>query len=97
MTSDPKAIQHVLRTSGYRYPKTKDVAHMWDMLIGRNLVTVAGSVHRRQWKLSPAFSSGQLKVYMSAFHATGVEVSPLITPQIKLVKSTLVRSSIMSS
>ncbi|PBK68292.1 cytochrome P450 [Armillaria solidipes] len=75
MTSDPKAIQHVLRTSGYRYPKTKDVAHMWDMLVGRGLVTVAGSVHQRQRKiLSPAFSSSQLKVYMSAFHATGVKL-----------------------
>lgn len=75
MTSDPKAIQHVLRTSGYRYPRTKDVAHMWDMLVGRGLVTVAGSVHQRQRKIfSPAFSSSQLKVYMSAFHATGVKL-----------------------
>ncbi|KAK0219363.1 cytochrome P450 [Armillaria nabsnona] len=75
MTSDPEAIQHVLRTSGYRYPRTKDVAHMWDMLVGRGLVTVAGSAHQRQRKiLSPAFSSSQLKVYMSAFHATGVKL-----------------------
>ncbi|KAK0219359.1 cytochrome P450 [Armillaria nabsnona] len=59
MTSDPKAIQHILRNSGYRYPKTEDVAHMWEIV--RKI-------------LSPAFSPSQLKEYMSVFHATGAKL-----------------------
>ncbi|KAK0451235.1 cytochrome P450 [Desarmillaria tabescens] len=75
MTSDPKAIQHILRNSGYRYPKTKDVVHIWDMVVGKGLVAVTGSVHQHQRKLlSPAFSSSQLKVYLGVFHATGVKL-----------------------
>ncbi|KAK0219095.1 cytochrome P450 [Armillaria fumosa] len=75
MTSDPKAIQHILRTSGYRYPKTKDVVHLWDMVVGRGLVAVTGSVHQRQRKiLSPAFSASQLKEYMGVFRATGTKI-----------------------
>ncbi len=79
MTSDPKAIQHVLRTSGYRYPKTKDVVHLWDMVVGRGLVAVTGSVHQRQRKiLSPAFSANQLKEYMGVFRVTGAKVVPCV-------------------
>ncbi|KAK0219364.1 cytochrome P450 [Armillaria nabsnona] len=75
MTSDPKAIQHVLRTSGYRYPKTKDVVHLWDMVVGRGLVAVTGSVHQHQRKiLSPAFSANQLKEYMGVFRVTGAKI-----------------------
>ncbi|KAK0451234.1 cytochrome P450 [Desarmillaria tabescens] len=66
MTSDPKAIQHILRNSGYQYPKTKDVAHLWDMVVGKGLVAVTGPVHQRQRRiLSPAFSASQLKEYMA--------------------------------
>ncbi len=78
MTSDPKAIQHILRNSGYRYPKTEDVVHMWDMVVGRGLLTTTGSVQQRQRKiLSPAFSPSQLKEYMRVFHAIGTKVRSL--------------------
>ncbi|SJL14375.1 uncharacterized protein ARMOST_17831 [Armillaria ostoyae] len=76
MTSDPKAIQHILRSSGYRYPKTKDVAHLWEMIVGKGLLATADSTHRRQRKiLNPAFSSSQLREYLSVFRATGVKIS----------------------
>ncbi|KAK0219093.1 cytochrome P450 [Armillaria fumosa] len=75
MTSDPKAIQHILRTSGYQYPKMKDVVHLWDMVVGRGLVAATGSVHQCQRKiLSPAFSASQLKEYMGMFWATGTKI-----------------------
>ncbi len=78
MTSDPKAIQHILRNSGYRYPKTEDVVHMWEMVVGRGLLATTGSVHQRQRKiLSPAFSQSQLKEYMRVFHAIGTKVRSL--------------------
>ncbi|KAK0432040.1 cytochrome P450 [Armillaria borealis] len=76
MTSDPKAIQHILRSSGYRYPKTKDVAHLWEMMVGKGLLATADSTHQRQRKiLNPAFSSSQLREYLSVFRATGVKIS----------------------
>lgn len=75
MTSDPKAIQHILRDSGYRYPKTKDIVHVWEMAVGRSVVAAAGSAHQRQRRvLGPAFSSIQLKKYASVFKATGVRL-----------------------
>ncbi|KAK0451236.1 cytochrome P450 [Desarmillaria tabescens] len=75
MTSDPKAIQHILRNSGYRYPKTKDVAHLWEMMVGKGLLATADSVHQRQRKiLNPAFSSSQLREYLDVFRATGVKL-----------------------
>ncbi|KAK0184866.1 cytochrome P450 [Armillaria mellea] len=76
MTSDPKAIQHILRSSGYRYPKTKDVMHLWEMMVGKGLLATADSAHQRQRKiLNPAFSSSQLREYMSVFRATGIKIS----------------------
>ncbi|KAK0219090.1 cytochrome P450 [Armillaria fumosa] len=75
MTSDPKAIQHILRNSGYRYPKTKDIVHVWELAVGKSVVAAAGSIHQRQRKiLGPAFSSSQLKNYATAFKATGIEL-----------------------
>ncbi|KAK0472463.1 cytochrome P450 [Armillaria novae-zelandiae] len=75
MTSDPKAIQHILRNSGYRYPKTKDVVHVWELAVGKSVVAAAGSIHQRQRRiLSPAFSSSQLKNYATVFKATGIEL-----------------------
>ncbi|PBK68293.1 cytochrome P450 [Armillaria solidipes] len=76
MTSDPKAIQHILRSSGYRYPKTKDVAHLWEMMVGKGRLATADSTHQRQRKiLNPAFSSSQLREYLSVFRATEVKIS----------------------
>ncbi|KAK0480441.1 cytochrome P450, partial [Armillaria luteobubalina] len=76
MTSDPKAIQHILRSSGYRYPKTKDIAHLWEMMVGKGLLATADSAHQRQRKiLNPAFSSSQLREYLSVFRATGIKIS----------------------
>ncbi|KAK0199272.1 cytochrome P450, partial [Desarmillaria ectypa] len=75
MTADPKAVQHILRYSGYQYPKTKDIVHVWELAVGRSVVAAAGSVHQRQRRiLGPAFSSSQLKKYATVFKATGAEV-----------------------
>ncbi|KAK0451237.1 cytochrome P450 [Desarmillaria tabescens] len=75
MTADPKAIQHILRNSGYRYPKTKDIVHVWELAVGRSVVAAGGSAHQRQRRiLGPAFSPGQLKKYATVFKATGIEL-----------------------
>ncbi len=85
MTSNPKAIQHILHNSGYRYPKTEDVVHMWEMVVRRGLLTTTGSIHQCQRKiLNPAFSLSQLKEYICVFHAIGAKVHSLSVARVSL-------------
>ncbi|KAF8909573.1 cytochrome P450 [Mucidula mucida] len=47
MTADPKAIQHTLHTSGYRFPKTEDINHASLLMAGNSIGTVGGATHQR--------------------------------------------------
>jgi hypothetical protein len=40
--ADPKALQYVLHTSGYHYPKGRDVTRTIEMLVGRGLIWADG-------------------------------------------------------
>jgi len=42
MLADPKALQHILHMTGYRYPKSVDRAHFNELVVGKGLVTVQG-------------------------------------------------------
>jgi hypothetical protein len=42
MIADPKALQHILHLTGYRYPKSADRAHFNELVVGKGLVTVQG-------------------------------------------------------
>ncbi|THV04406.1 PAH-inducible cytochrome P450 monooxygenase PC-PAH 1, partial [Dendrothele bispora CBS 962.96] len=64
--ADPKAFQHVLQTSSYHYPRTKDAKNFLRRVFGNSIVTVEGSAHQRHRKaLRPAFSASQLKTFLS--------------------------------
>ncbi|KAK0186148.1 cytochrome P450 [Armillaria mellea] len=66
--SDPKALQYIFHTSGYRFPKTADADLAARSLFGEGMVTVAGKIHQRQRRvLSPAFSASQLRRYLAFF------------------------------
>ncbi len=43
MLSDPKALQYIFHTSGYRFPKTADAELSAKSLLGEGMVTVAGN------------------------------------------------------
>ena len=42
MIADPKALQYVLQTSGYRFPKPRDVRAAIRMILGEGIVYVHG-------------------------------------------------------
>ncbi|KZV60944.1 cytochrome P450 [Peniophora sp. CONT] len=68
MLADPKALQYVLQTSGYRYPKRGDWRAQQRMRLGDGLAWAHGEQHRRQRRImDPAYSPPQLKSFLSLF------------------------------
>jgi cytochrome P450 len=66
--ADPKALQYVLQTSGYRFPKLHMVRATIRMLLGEGIAYVHGDQHKRHRKImSPAFSAPQLKSFLPLF------------------------------
>ncbi|KAH8995128.1 cytochrome P450 [Lactarius hatsudake] len=68
MVADPKALQHILHSSGYNFPKRRDVVKVTEMVAGRGLVCAHGEVHERQRKISaPVFFTSRLKMFIPTF------------------------------
>ncbi|KZV64464.1 cytochrome P450 [Peniophora sp. CONT] len=68
MLADPKALQYVLQTSGYRFPKRQDAQVDIRMIFGEGIVWAHGEQHQRQRKImNPAFSVPQLKSFIPLF------------------------------
>ncbi|KAK7028112.1 hypothetical protein VNI00_014927 [Paramarasmius palmivorus] len=66
--TDPRAIQHILHTSGYRYATPKDVDFDLRGFLGQGLVYSQGAAHQRQRRvLNPAFSLGHLRQFLPVF------------------------------
>jgi hypothetical protein len=40
--ADPKALQYILHTSGYHYPKGPEITQAVEMLVGRGLIWAHG-------------------------------------------------------
>ncbi|KAK0214101.1 cytochrome P450 [Armillaria fumosa] len=77
---DPKGLQHVLHGSGYRYPKAPDSDYNLNILFGKGIITVAGSVHQRHRKvMNPAFSAAQLRTFLSLFQRSAKKFSRKLT------------------
>ncbi|KAF5314792.1 hypothetical protein D9758_017507 [Tetrapyrgos nigripes] len=74
--ADPKALQHILHTSTYHYPKTEDFRRATRRLFGRAIVWAEGNTHQRHRKaLNPAFSASQLKTFLSLFQRSTQRLS----------------------
>ncbi|KIJ47476.1 hypothetical protein M422DRAFT_248894 [Sphaerobolus stellatus SS14] len=70
-TADPKAIQYILNTSGYNFPKPPESRVGSEMLLGRGLVWAEGTQHARQRKImNPAFSFAALRGFLPLFRQT---------------------------
>ncbi|KAH7925349.1 cytochrome P450 [Leucogyrophana mollusca] len=75
-TADPKALQHVFHTSGYRYPKGTLVTEVGKLFSGEGILSAAGDDHRRQRKImNPAFSTGQLRAFLPVFRRSAARLS----------------------
>ncbi|KAK0431713.1 cytochrome P450, partial [Armillaria borealis] len=84
MLSDPKALQYIFHTSGYRFPKTADSDLVAKSLLGEGMVTVAGKMHQRQRKvISPAFSASQLRRYLVFFQSMAPKLTDRLENDIK--------------
>ncbi|KAH9074981.1 cytochrome P450 [Lactarius deliciosus] len=68
MVADPKALQHILHSSGYNFPKRRDVVKVTEMVAGKGLVCAHGEIHERQRKISaPVFFTSRLKMFIPTF------------------------------
>ncbi|KIY63098.1 cytochrome P450 [Cylindrobasidium torrendii FP15055 ss-10] len=66
--ADPKAIQHILHASGYRFPKAAISQRNAEELFGHGILAAKGATHARHRKImNPAFSHGQLKTFSRLF------------------------------
>ncbi|EGN99109.1 hypothetical protein SERLA73DRAFT_181928 [Serpula lacrymans var. lacrymans S7.3] len=75
-TADPKTLQYIFHTSGYRFPKTKMLEQSAKNIMGRGIVAVQGEVHQRQRKImTPAFSAGQLRTFLPNFRQSASRLS----------------------
>ncbi|KAK0479647.1 cytochrome P450 [Armillaria novae-zelandiae] len=87
--SDPKALQYIFHSSGYRFPKTKDIHLFNETLTGPGIATVEGQVHKRQRRiLNPAFSATQLRKFLSIFQASAIKLTEKMTEHIGDAKET---------
>ncbi|PBK71908.1 cytochrome P450 [Armillaria solidipes] len=74
--ADPKALQYIFHSSGYRFPKTRDARRIMNAFVGQGVATVEGNVHQRQRKiLGPAFAASQLRLFLNVFQASALKLT----------------------
>ncbi|KAI9446040.1 cytochrome P450 [Lactarius indigo] len=65
---DPKALQYILHSSGYHFPKGKEATQSVKLIAGQGVVGAHGMVHQRQRKvMNPAFFAPQLRTFLPIF------------------------------
>ncbi|KAJ3784438.1 cytochrome P450 [Lentinula aff. detonsa] len=66
LIADPMGLQHIFQSQCY--PKTRDIRLIAERVFGRGLLWATGETHQRHRRaLNSAFSTQQLKVYMTFF------------------------------
>ncbi|KAN0138914.1 cytochrome P450 [Lactarius tabidus] len=76
MVADPKALQYILHTSGYNFPKAPDASHTIRMLTGDGVGCTKEDIHRRQRKvMAGAFSVPHLKAFLTQFQITASKLA----------------------
>lgn len=68
--SDPAALQHVLLTHSYQYPKPDEVRRFLARILGKGILFEEGDAHKRQRRImgSP-FSWANVKGYQPRFQS----------------------------
>ncbi|KAI0269015.1 cytochrome P450 [Russula aff. rugulosa BPL654] len=88
MVADPKALQYILHTSGYNFPKSPDASHTIRMLTGDGVGSTQGEIHRRQRKvMAGAFSVPHLKAFLSRFQVTASKLAQKLKDEIATDKN----------
>ncbi|KAK0186090.1 cytochrome P450 [Armillaria mellea] len=74
--ADPKALQYIFHSSGYRFPKTRDVRRIIEVFVGQGVAAVESNVHQRQRRiLGPAFAASQLRLFLDVFQASALKLT----------------------
>ncbi|EIW84209.1 PAH-inducible cytochrome P450 monooxygenase PC-PAH 1 [Coniophora puteana RWD-64-598 SS2] len=67
-TADPKALQYVYQTSGYRFSKTKLSNETAKLMMGPGIVVASAHEHPRHRRvMNPAFSAAQVRSFLPTF------------------------------
>ncbi|GAA5971159.1 hypothetical protein JCM11641_004166 [Rhodosporidiobolus odoratus] len=68
LVSDPTALNHILLSNAYDYPKPDDVRGQLATILGEGVLFAEGEDHRRQRRiLQPAFGAGHLRETLPLF------------------------------
>ncbi|GJJ11014.1 hypothetical protein Clacol_005243 [Clathrus columnatus] len=78
------AIQYILNTSGYNFPKTPSARASIALMLGKGIVWADGSQHAKQRKImTPAFSFGTLRDFIPMFRNRAQKTVNKIKEQIE--------------
>ncbi|KIM48379.1 hypothetical protein M413DRAFT_16317 [Hebeloma cylindrosporum] len=70
LISDPKALQYIFQTAGYRFGKQAERREIAIMLSGRGIVWSDGDDHKRHRRImNPAFGGKETKAFVPLFSA----------------------------
>ncbi|KAF4593473.1 hypothetical protein EYR38_009188 [Pleurotus pulmonarius] len=84
-TVDPRAIQHIFQTAGYRYSRRADTTQMNRNMFGRSILSASPSeVHQRHRKvMNPVFTAQQLRGFLPVFQTVASRMTQKLKDQIQ--------------
>ncbi|KAG2058507.1 cytochrome P450 [Suillus hirtellus] len=75
-TADPRALQYVFHTSGYRFSKRTVVTETTRLFTGESILTADAVDHQRHRKImNPAFGAAQLRTFLPVFRRSAARLS----------------------
>ncbi|KAJ3837966.1 cytochrome P450 [Lentinula raphanica] len=76
LVSDPKALQHILMTSGYRWRKYEERKELSRITSGKGLLWADGNTHKRQRKVMlPGFGTPEAKNFLPLFFSCAATIT----------------------
>lgn len=75
-TADPRALQYVFHTSGYRFSKRTTAIETTRLFTGESILTADSVDHQRHRKImNPAFGAAQLRTFLPVFRRSAARLS----------------------
>ncbi|KAH7909501.1 cytochrome P450 [Hygrophoropsis aurantiaca] len=74
-TADPKALQYVFHTSGYRFSKRLVAVEVTKLFTGQGILSASADDHQRHRKImNPAFGAAQLRTFLPIFRRSAARL-----------------------
>ncbi|KAG1747117.1 cytochrome P450 [Suillus paluster] len=75
-TADPRALQYVFHTSGYRFSKSTVATETTRLFTGESILVTDSIDHQRHRKImNPAFGAAQLRTFLPVFRRSAARLS----------------------